>query len=392
MARSGPCEQQAACNANGTLECQSLTSSSHKCHCRLGHTGDQCELSSPFTDPTSVHFNQGAFLQFEFNTGLESHQQQVPINSTSGAVALPNISFTDQINISLVLQTRSSYGMFFYIGSSSTVGGSDPLNDDAESRRAAAKQSRSLGGLSNSALEPSPGQQQSSKSVVANLLARLANQPQSRVNSTPNKVVADFLALALIDGHVELSFELGSGPAIIRSSRRINDGLGHKIDIQRRAKLGVMLIDDNPLMRHEGHSPGRLSALNTAPDIFLGALPRLQALGSSSSSSALLMSNFTGCISQLQINSLGPLDLIESNQLTRIKSGRNLIPCASSGQQLIASPPSLDQSQVLTSQGGERFNGNLSPISTTKKPTSRYYSSTASDSDSDDADELRVAA
>lgn len=85
-------------------------------------------------------------------------------------------------------------------------------------------------------------------------------------------------------------------------------------------------------LKHEGSSPGRLSMLNGGDEIYLGGLPQLSA----NSTNGMLLSSFSGCISQLEINSLGPLNLIRNSPLARIESARNLVPCSVA---LSAPPP-----------------------------------------------------
>jgi hypothetical protein len=152
-------------------------------------------------------------------------------------------------------------------------------------------------------------------------------------------------------------------------------------------------------MKHETQSPGKLSMLNVGQDIYLGGLPaKLQTLlSASSSSSRLLLSTFTGCLSDLQINSLGPINLVRSDHLTRIKSARNLVPC---GDSLLSTPQTSANSPTI---GGDKISidqvaiksktatqatpttSTITSRRTTKKPTKLSYTT---ESDGDDSDEL----
>ena len=40
---------------------------------------------------------------------------------------------------------------------------------------------------------------------------------------------SDFISLYMKDGHVVFVFDLGNGPAVLRSSRIYNDGLWHNV-------------------------------------------------------------------------------------------------------------------------------------------------------------------
>jgi len=296
----GACASLSPCATNGTLRCQSLTSVSFKCHCKLGFSGETCAQWTEFPNETSVHFNQQAYLQLRFNRPEEVQtmlqQQQLVAQANSAGLQheigahfnATNFSrLTSMIegqNITFRLKTNSSYGLIFYNGQAS-------LLDSA-----------------NSSSNEFMSQSQNSKSPVANLLARLSN------------LVFDYLAIALIDGHVELSYELGSGPAIIRSSQRVNDGLEHQLSVLRSGKFARLIIDERA--KYEGSSPGKLSMLNSPADFYLGGLPNLAELTNN-----MYMSGFVGCLSQLQINSLGPLNLIKSDHLSQVRSAQNLSPC-----------------------------------------------------------------
>lgn len=297
-----------ACYLNGTIECQSLTTISFKCHCRLGFVGEFCAEAAIFDSETSVAFNQQAYVQLRFNKPeearfyLEQEQEQQqqqqqqpgtvnPLTLDSNTKIFNESNFArltstlENQEISFKIQTKSSYGLIFYTG-----------------------QVFISASISKKFVQIPTLTQQSSKSMVANLLSRLSNS------------VFDYLAIALVDGHVELSYELGSGVAIVRSLQRVNDGLEHKIRVSRNAKFARLTIDD--IHKYEGNSPGKLTMLNSEPDIYLGGLPNLSELTNNSH-----MSDFSGCISELEMNSLGPLNLIRSDQTSQVRSARNLVPC-----------------------------------------------------------------
>ncbi|XP_039482382.1 pikachurin [Drosophila santomea] len=53
----------------------------------------------------------------------------------------------------------------------------------------------------------------------------------------------DFIALYLNDGFVEFAFDLGSGPALVRSEHSLSLGQWHTIKISRTARLAVLKVD-----------------------------------------------------------------------------------------------------------------------------------------------------
>lgn len=66
------------------------------------------------------------------------------------------------------------------------------------------------------------------------------------------------------------SFELGSGPARIRSPIKINDGYAHIIQVTRLGRQGSLTIDNNLSYSTSGQSQGPLQSLNTAGNVYLG--------------------------------------------------------------------------------------------------------------------------
>lgn len=48
----------------------------------------------------------------------------------------------------------------------------------------------------------------------------------------------DFLAMELLEGHVRLTFDLGSGVLTLMSQRKYNTGMWYKITLQRNKRRG----------------------------------------------------------------------------------------------------------------------------------------------------------
>lgn len=61
--------------------------------------------------------------------------------------------------------------------------------------------------------------------------------------------------------------------------------------------------------------------LNEAADIHLAGLARL-----TDADGSFYMPGFVGCLGALEINTLGPLNLIRSDHLSQVRSARNLGP------------------------------------------------------------------
>lgn len=275
------------CSTDGSLNCQSLTSTSYKCHCRIGFTGDTCAKQVNFASETSLLFNQYSYVHLRLNKPEESSSDPMITNDEANTLAKIQ-SLGEHQEITFKLKTVSSHGLIFYTGHApnqssnlhnDTLAGSNPISPRA------------------------------SKSMFVNLLSRLS------------PTVFDYLAIALIDGHLELSYELGSGVAIIRSSERVNDGLEHRIHVKRLGRQGSIQIDNR--QRYEGSSPGKFTVLNiAAPEVYLAGLPHL----TEPTNSNVYIPGFVGCLGSLEINTLGPLNLIRSDHLSQLRSARNIGP------------------------------------------------------------------
>lgn len=348
---NGACDLLKPCSTNGTAKCQSLSSTSFRCHCSLGFMGADCSKSAMFAgSETSVGFNAHAYLQIRFHkpeeiiTYRNNHSDTAINESSESETSFTShytklISFADNLNITFSLQTKSSYGLLFYIGQA-------PSN--------------------NSSLTQITGNShQISKSMVANLLAKFSS------------TIHDYLSIAIVDGHLELNYELGSGIAVIRSSQRVNDGKEHHIVVTRSGKWSRLVIDNQ--FKQEGSSPGKLSVLNIDHAyIYLGGLPNL-----ADSLATNYLSKFAGCMSNLEINSLGPLNLIKSDNISQIKDSQNLLPC---NRLLISQAPKPNDGSPNKSSNGNDDNGESGNVTSSSKRPKPYQSPVTGESD--DPDEM----
>ncbi|CAG0907620.1 unnamed protein product, partial [Darwinula stevensoni] len=81
----------------------------------------------------------------------------------------------------------------------------------------------------------------------------------------------DFLALSLIDGHVELRYDLGSGSVRIKSPERVKPGTWHRVRAQRYRQDGRLVLDEGTWV--SGSSPGHLTSLNVKELAYVGYVP-----------------------------------------------------------------------------------------------------------------------
>jgi hypothetical protein len=78
-----------------------------------------------------------------------------------------------------------------------------------------------------------------------------------------------YLVIVVVDGILEFSFELGSGPAQIqtRADTRVDDGKRHHVILRRQASDGSIELDS---VTEFGESQGILKMLNTRGNIYIG--------------------------------------------------------------------------------------------------------------------------
>ncbi|GFR30669.1 pikachurin, partial [Trichonephila clavata] len=125
----------------------------------------------------------------------------------------------------------------------------------------------------------------------------------------------DYLAAAIIDGFLEFSYELSSGPAQIKSPVKVNDGKVHSIVLKRTGRHGSLELDG--IHQEFGESKGILQMLNTDGDIYIGGVPNHQLMTAGKYPQGLI-----GCLWNLQIDDSGPLNLFDS-----AKTGANVKDC-----------------------------------------------------------------
>ncbi|KAG9479046.1 hypothetical protein GDO78_012615 [Eleutherodactylus coqui] len=113
----------------------------------------------------------------------------------------------------------------------------------------------------------------------------------------------DFLSLEIVDGKLRLSVELGSGPLILTTDGRYNDGTWYKVAFQRNKKQGMLAVMDshNSSQKEtkQGEAPGTASDLNRSDKdpIYIGGLPRSRVIRRQLSSRS-----YVGCIRNLEIS------------------------------------------------------------------------------------------
>ncbi|XP_048518731.1 basement membrane-specific heparan sulfate proteoglycan core protein-like [Dendroctonus ponderosae] len=130
----------------------------------------------------------------------------------------------------------------------------------------------------------------------------------------------DYVSLALSNGFLEFSYDLGSGPAIIRNTQvKVDDGQKHSVILKRQARDGSVDIDYE--FSAEGHSEGRVTSLNCNGNIFLGGAPNISQM-----TGGKFSAGFQGCIHGFELQQSKTLDLG-----VKAINGLNVKSCSSDG-------------------------------------------------------------
>ncbi|XP_006886016.1 PREDICTED: LOW QUALITY PROTEIN: agrin [Elephantulus edwardii] len=139
-----------------------------------------------------------------------------------------------------------------------------------------------------------------------------ALEPQGLLLYNGNARGKDFLALALLGGHVQLRFDTGSGPAVLTSSVPIELGRWHRLELSRHWRQGTLSVDsETPVV---GESPSGTDGLNLDTDLFVGGVPEDQATVVQERTS--VSAGLKGCIRLLDINNQ-QLDLSSEEAMAR---------------------------------------------------------------------------
>ncbi|XP_067227655.1 basement membrane-specific heparan sulfate proteoglycan core protein isoform X15 [Chanodichthys erythropterus] len=108
--------------------------------------------------------------------------------------------------------------------------------------------------------------------------------------------VEDFVALSMVDGHVEFRYELGTGQAVLRSQDIVSLGQWHRVVAERLNKDGSLKVDHAREITRS--SPGKAQGLNIHTPMYLGGVPSMDILPKPANVSML----FDGCIGEVFIN------------------------------------------------------------------------------------------
>ncbi|KAG7472748.1 hypothetical protein MATL_G00112170 [Megalops atlanticus] len=129
----------------------------------------------------------------------------------------------------------------------------------------------------------------------------LANDSNGMIfyNGQKNDGKGDFISLALNDGILEFRYDLGKGPAVIRSKDKIKLNVWNTVNLERASRKGEISVNDRDHVR--GESPksrkNQHTALNLKETLFVGGAPDFSKLARAAS----LKDGFKGAIQKITL-------------------------------------------------------------------------------------------
>uniref|UniRef100_A0A8C6VI31 Laminin subunit alpha 2 n=1 Tax=Naja naja TaxID=35670 RepID=A0A8C6VI31_NAJNA len=138
----------------------------------------------------------------------------------------------------------------------------------------------------------------------------------------------DFMSIELSDGHIKVSYDLGSGTASVVGNQSHNDGKWKSFTLSRilkQANISIVDIDSNNEEIIPAVSPGKHFGLNLKADepIYFGGLPSLRRNLSMKSRPEVNTKKYAGCLKDIEI-SRTPYNLLSSPDYLGITRGCTL--------------------------------------------------------------------
>ncbi|XP_053917824.1 neurexin-1 isoform X22 [Cuculus canorus] len=141
----------------------------------------------------------------------------------------------------------------------------------------------------------------------------------------PQMVKVDFFAIEMLDGHLYLLLDMGSGTIKIKAlQKKVNDGEWYHVDFQRDGRSGTISVNT---LRTPYTAPGESEILDLDDDLYLGGLPENKAglVFPTEVWTALLNYGYVGCIRDLFIDGQSK----DIRQIAEIQSTAGVKPSCS---------------------------------------------------------------
>ncbi|XP_071869537.1 pikachurin [Bombus fervidus] len=115
-------------------------------------------------------------------------------------------------------------------------------------------------------------------------------------NGHHSDATGDFIALYLSSGHVQFTFDLGTGPASLRSENPVRLGEWVEVRVSRTGRLASLEVEDDP--PQEILAPGAFTQLSLPLNLYLGGAPSTDMYSPKMKTTA----SFVGCIQTVILN------------------------------------------------------------------------------------------
>ncbi|XP_075950063.1 neurexin 1a isoform X2 [Anarhichas minor] len=127
-------------------------------------------------------------------------------------------------------------------------------------------------------------------------------QQERKDPRTPPTLKVDFFAIEMLDGHLYLLLDMGSGTTKTKAmDRKVNDGEWYHVDFQRDGRSGTISVNS---VRTAYTAPGDSEILDLDETLYLGGLPEERAglIFPTEVWTALLNYGYVGCIRDLFVD------------------------------------------------------------------------------------------
>nr|XP_038968767.1 neurexin-1 isoform X22 [Rattus norvegicus] len=141
----------------------------------------------------------------------------------------------------------------------------------------------------------------------------------------PQMIKVDFFAIEMLDGHLYLLLDMGSGTIKIKAlQKKVNDGEWYHVDFQRDGRSGTISVNT---LRTPYTAPGESEILDLDDELYLGGLPENKAglVFPTEVWTALLNYGYVGCIRDLFIDGQSK----DIRQMAEIQSTAGVKPSCS---------------------------------------------------------------
>ncbi|KAM3863049.1 neurexin-1a-like [Diretmus argenteus] len=125
---------------------------------------------------------------------------------------------------------------------------------------------------------------------------------QPKDSKSPQTLKVDFFAIEMLDGHLYLLLDMGSGTIKTKAvNKKVNDGEWYHVDFQRDGRSGTISINT---LRTAYTAPGESEILDLDDNLYLGGLPenKMGLVFPTEVWTALLNYGYVGCVRDLFID------------------------------------------------------------------------------------------